>query len=158
MTTLNTIPDFIVALEEFHPLRMYYEENIYLKKIINDFIKIDCQKDIPLTINFLNQLSKVNIRYTRKENQLFPFLGKRGWFGPSKGMWRFQDDNRALIKEMRVLIESGQHQLINNKVGFMLSEVQRLINIEEFKLFPMAFELLTQEDWLEMRHSEKEIG
>lgn len=158
MTTLNTIPDFIVALEEFHPLRMYYEENIYLKKIINDFIKIDSQKDIPLTINLLNQLSEVNIRYTRKENQLFPFLEKRGWFGPSKGMWRFQDDNRALIKEIRVLIESEQHQLINKKVGFMLSEVQRLINIEEFKLFPMAFELLTPKDWLEMHHGEKEIG
>jgi PAS domain S-box-containing protein len=158
MITHSPIPDFIGALDEFHPLRMYYEENIYLKKIIEDFIKIDCQKDIPLTINLLNQLSEVNIRYTRKENQLFPFLEKRGWFGPSQGMWRFQDDNRALIKEFRVLIESGQHQLLNKKVGFMLSEVQRLINIEEFKLFPKAFDLLIPEDWQEMRLGEREIG
>ena len=158
MTTLNPIPDFVSALDEFHPLRLYYEENIYLKKIIDDFIKIDCQKDIPLTINLLNQLSEVNIRYTRKENQLFPFLEKRGWFGPSQGMWRLQDDNRALIKEVRGLIESGQHQLLNKKVVFMLSEIQRLINIEEFKLFPMAFDLLKPDDWQEMRHGEREIG
>lgn len=158
MTTLNPIPDFVSALDEFHPLRLYYEENIYLKKIIDELIKIDCQKDIPLTINLLNQLGEVNIRYTRKENQLFPFLEKRGWFGPSQGMWRLQDDNRALIKEVRGLIESGQHQLLNNKVSFMLSEIQRLITIEEFKLFPMAFELLKPEDWKEMRHGESEIG
>jgi len=150
--------NFIASLDEFHPLRLYYEENAFLKGLIEEFRKIDCQKDIPLTINMLNQLSEVNIRYTRKENQLFPFLEKRGWFGPSQGMWRFQDDNRALIKEVRSLIESGQYQFLPEKVDVMLSEMQRLIHIEEHKLFPIALDILASEDWQEMRIGESEIG
>lgn len=158
MQTNNPIPDFISSLDESHPLRLYYEENKYLKSIIEEFRKLNWQQDIQLTINLLNQLSEVNIRYTRKENQLFPFLEKRGWFGPSQGMWRFQDDNRALIKEVRTLMEAGQYHQLPEKVNYMLSEIQRMIDIEELRLFPMAYDILQAEDWQEMRHGESEIG
>lgn len=158
MQANNPIPDFIRTLDESHPLRLYYEENRYLKSIIEEFRKLNWQQDIQLTINLLNQLSEVNIRYTRKENQLFPFLEKRGWFGPSQGMWRFQDNNRALIKEVRTLMESGQYHQLPEKVDYMLSEIQRMIDIEELRLFPIAFDLLLPEDWIEMRNGESEIG
>lgn len=158
MQTNNPIPGFISALDEAHPLKLYYEENRYLRSIIEEFRKLNWQQDIQLTINLLNQLSEVNIRYTRKENQLFPFLEKRGWFGPSQGMWRFQDDNRALIKEVRTLMESGQYRQLPEKVDYMLSEIQRMIDVEELRLFPIAFDLLLPEDWLEMRNGESEIG
>ncbi len=158
MQANNSIPDFIRTLDESHPLRLYYEENRYLKSIIEEFRKLNWQQDIQLTINLLNQLSEVNIRYTRKENQLFPFLEKRGWFGPSQGMWRFQDNNRALIKEVRTLMESGQYYQLPEKVDYMLSEIQRMIDIEELRLFPIAFDLLLPEEWIEMRNGESEIG
>lgn len=158
MQANNSIPDFIRTLDESHPLRLYYEENRYLKSIIEEFRKLNWQQDIQLTMNLLNQLSEVNIRYTRKENQLFPFLEKRGWFGPSQGMWRFQDNNRALIKEVRTLMESGQYHQLPEKVDYMLSEIQRMIDVEELRLFPIAFDLLLPEDWIEMRNGESEIG
>lgn len=158
MQANKLMPPFVEALDELHPLKLYYEENLYLKKIIEEFKELNWQQDIQLTINLINQLSEVNIRYTRKENQLFPFLEKRGWFGPSQGMWRFQDNNRALIKEVRSLLELKQFHQLPEKVDYMLSEIQRMIDVEEQRLFPIAFDLLQEGDWKDMRQGEFEIG
>ncbi len=35
----------------------------------------------------LDELAKINLHYTRKENQLFPYLEKHGFTGPSQVMW-----------------------------------------------------------------------
>ena len=70
--------------------------------------QVDIIKDYQLAYNLFNQIATVDIRYTRKENQLFPYLEKRGWFGPSQGMWSFQDENRKLIKNVRAKLESAR--------------------------------------------------
>lgn len=122
------------------------------------FSSMNFARDFQEAYNLFNQISRVEIRYTRKENQLFPYLEKRGWFGPSQGMWRFHDENRKLIKEARERIESRNLANIDQALKAMTDEILRLAQIEELRLFPMALDLLTAEDWEEMQAGETEIG
>ncbi|MDQ7079033.1 MAG: hemerythrin domain-containing protein, partial [Paracoccaceae bacterium] len=48
--------------------------------------------------NIFNQLTTIEKRFVRKENQLFPYLEKHGWEGPSQGMWSFHDNLREQIR------------------------------------------------------------
>jgi DUF438 domain-containing protein len=49
----------------------------------------------------LEDLSNILVHYTRKENQLFPYLEKKAFTGPSRVMWGKHDEIRALFKEAR---------------------------------------------------------
>jgi DUF438 domain-containing protein len=90
-------PEYVQSLSDDHPVRIYINENSYLKQLLAQLAQVDIIKDYQLAYNLFNQIAAVDIRYTRKENQLFPYLEKRGWFGPSQGMWNFHDENRKLI-------------------------------------------------------------
>ena len=85
MNIESSIPEYAKKLEPGHPLLTYIEESGYLIDLLNQFSKVDFIKDIQLAYNLFNQIARVDIRYTRKENQLFPYLEKRGWFGPTRG-------------------------------------------------------------------------
>lgn len=125
------VPEFVTKLSDDHPVKVYFEENLFLKKLITELSHLDLIKDYQLAYNLYNQIATVDIRYTRKENQLFPYLEKREWYGPSQGMWKFQDENRKLIKNVRAKIESGQFTDLKNDIDLMLSELVRMTQVEE---------------------------
>ncbi len=152
------VPEFVTKLSDDHPVKVYFEENLFLKKLITELSHLDLIKDYQLAYNLYNQIATVDIRYTRKENQLFPYLEKREWYGPSQGMWKFQDENRKLIKNVRAKIESGQFTDLKNDIDLMLSELIRMTQVEEMRLFPIALEILLPEDWENMKLGEAEIG
>jgi DUF438 domain-containing protein len=152
------VPEFVTKLSDDHPVKVYFEENLFLKKLITELSHLDLIKDYQLAYNLYNQIATVDIRYTRKENQLFPYLEKREWYGPSQGMWKFQDENRKLIKNVRAKIESGQFTDLKNDIDLMLSELVRMTQVEEMRLFPIALEILLPEDWENMKLGEAEIG
>ncbi len=158
MTSENPLPEYAVPLDADHPVRVYCEENYFFKKLLNEFAGVKPEQDPQLAYNLLNQLARVDIRYTRKENQLFPFLEKRGWTGPSQGMWRFQDQNRKLIKDFRKRLENRDTQGLHADMAHLVGELYRMTQVEEMRLFPMALELLELQDWVEMKAGEREIG
>lgn len=152
------IPEYAQALSPGHPVRVYIEENLYLKNLLSQLVQVDIVNDYQLAYNLFNQVATVNVRYTRKENQLFPYLEKRGWLGPSHGMWRFHDENRKLIKNVRTKMESAQLEELKPDMEFMIEELMRMIQVEELRLFPIALDLLLPEDWEAMKAGESEIG
>ncbi len=152
------VPEFVSKLSDDHPIKVYFEENLLLKKLITELSNLDLIKEYQLAYNLYNQIATVDIRYTRKENQLFPYLEKREWYGPSQGMWKFQDENRKLIKNVRTKIESGQFTDLKNDIDLMLSELVRMTQVEEMRLFPIALEILHPDDWENMKLGEAEIG
>lgn len=152
------LPAFLAELSADHPVKIYFEENIHLKGILGEISQLDPKRDPQKFFNLFNQLCEVEKRYARKENQLFPFLEKRGWNGPSQGMWAFHDSNRSLIKNVRKLIEDHQFEKLPEAVDQMISELSRLIVVEEQRLFPISLQILTKEDWQEMQAGESEIG
>ena len=150
--------DYASNLAESHPVRIYLDENTYIKDILTQLKKNPPDHDFPTFFNLFNQLCAVEIRYARKENQLFPYLEKRGWTGPSKGMWAFHDQIRLLLKEMRVKIETRDLRGAPELLNYILSEMNRMIQVEELRLFPIALDLLPNEDWEKMAQGEQEIG
>ncbi len=141
-----------------HPLRVYLEENILLRKWIKQIWKCNPLKDLPTFAEIFQNICKVELHYQRKENQLFPCLEKHGWDSPSKNMWAFHDENRALIKTVRLAIEAGDAKQTELKSPHMLNELERMMLVEEQRLLPNALELLDEDDWIDMRDGDSEIG
>lgn len=158
MNTQLKLPDFVNGLESDHPIRLYYEENIHIKNLLVELSQTDPQSEYQKFYNIFNHLAQVEKRYVRKENQLFPYLEKAGWTGPSQGMWTFHDSNRALIKKVREKIESKSWDGIKADIETMISELARMTQVEEVRLFPMSMQLLAESAWQEMKEGESEIG
>jgi DUF438 domain-containing protein len=145
-------------LPKWHPLHTFIDENNHLIQLLNDFININPENDYQAFVNVFNQISQVDIRYTRKENQLFPFLEKRGWTGPSQGMWAFHDSNRAILKDTRKIMEAKNINKLKEIKALVIEELARMMEVEEFRLLPYSLELLHEEDWQQMYQGESEIG
>lgn len=151
-------PEYVKVLPEGHPVKVYFAENFYLQGILRELDLADVEKDFQNFFNLFNQLCEVEKRYARKENQLFPYLEKYGWTGPSQGMWAFHDANRDLLRLVRKKIEDKNLTGIKETIRIIIGEMQRLSMVEEMRLFPYALELLKEDDWREMKNGDEEIG
>lgn len=145
-------------LPSWHPLNKYFEENDILIRTIEDYKLINPSEDLQAFINLTNKLSTIEIRYTRKENQLFPFLEAKGWTGPSQGMWTFHDSIRTLLRDIKNLLSVKEFSSLEHKKEILIEDLSRMIHVEEYRLFPYALELLQEEDWEKMHSGEEEIG
>lgn len=154
----NLYPDYVKQLPDGHPVRNYFLENFYLEEILSELGETDPIEKFQEFFNLFNQLCEVEKRYARKENQLFPFLEKRGWNGPSQGMWSFHDANRDLLRAIRKRIEERKIAEIKGELPYVIDEFRRMMKVEEMRLFPISLQILTEDDWKEMSVGEKEIG
>ncbi len=141
-----------------HPVRTYLEENLLIRKLMAQLESTNINEEFELFKAIFEKLAKVDLHFTRKENQLFPYLEKYGWTSPSQGMWTFHDQIRDQIKLVR-------KELAGRKVMTTLIETQQLfkfleqiMNVEEQRLFPRAMGMLTEDEWKEFKEGDKEIG
>lgn len=151
-------PEYVNVLPEGHPVKVYFDENHYLHEVLKEIVEADPAQDAQKFFNLFNELCEVEKRYARKENQLFPYLEKYGWNGPSQGMWSFHDANRDLLRAVRKKIENKNYEGITEDIHIIYGEMQRLMMVEESRLFPYALELLKEDDWKEMKTGDEEIG
>ncbi len=149
---------YTANLSDNHPIKVYFEERKLIEDIIEELEKTEVETDFQKYFNLFNQLSEIDKRFTRKENQLFPYLEKYGWNGPSQGMWSFHDNLRDQIRLLKQFNEEKNVEKINQNLLFLVDGIKRLMVVEELKLFPTSLELLVQEDWDEMEKGEEEIG
>ena len=153
--------NLVANIERFpqgHPVRVYLEENILIIQLFEEIFKVDIKSDFQLFFNLFNQISQVEKHFARKENQLFPYLEKYSWTGPSQGMWAFHDQIRADIKIVRITIEEKNFENILNDLIVVFNGISQLILVEENRLLPRALELLSEDDWKEMYEGDCEIG
>jgi len=126
-----------------HPVHTYMEEN----KIASDLIqKIRSAAD-ENKLELLKELSKLEIHYTRIENQLFPILENLDISGPPQVMWAVHDEIRAGFKENKL-----------ENIEELIEKVDEMIYKEEHILFPMALEKFKESDWARVKRGEEEIG
>ena len=150
-TTSTTLP-------EGHPIRVYFQENDIIHSLLRELETVNPIEDLPKYTNVFNQLHTIEKRFARKENQLFPFLEKKGWVGPSQGMWSFHDNLREQFRIIQLHIKNNNPERIFINTPFLVSGIYRLMEVEETVLFPNALELLTENNWIVMRKGEEEIG
>jgi len=155
---MNVLPRYAEKLPLGHPVRVYFEENILICEILDKLFSFHLEDDYELFFSLFNQLSGVEKKFARKENQLFPYLEKYGWTGPSQGMWSFHDRIRDLFREVRNDIDAKTFKGLKSKLNLIKEELHHLFQVEEMRLFPNALELLQEDDWKEMRVGDEEIG
>lgn len=147
-----------------HPTYVLKKENRVIEEIIEtevipytDFKKSGNKE---LLINGLQNLSKIELHYLRKENILFPFMEKYEITAPPKVMWGVDDEIRAELKEVKQLINSNSFngEEIADKVNKLASKINEMIFKEENILIPMLLETLTEDEWVNIALDSKEIG
>ena len=151
--TLNT-----TSLPEGHPVSVYYQEKEIINSLLGELLAVDAETELQKYTNIFNQLQTIEKRFARKENQLFPFLEKKGWNGPSQGMWSFHDNLREQFRLLRKNMDAREFDKINSDTPFLVDGINRLMNTEDMVLFPNSLNMLSEEDWIAMRKGEEEIG
>lgn len=154
----ESLEDKVVpGLPAGHPVHTYMQENRAAENIILKLQGIhDIKKESATLIAGLRELSKIDLHYTRKENQLFPLLEAHGISGPSKVMWALHDDIRKMIKDTNKAAAAGTVSLDELKTFF--GTLNDMIFKEDHILYPMALETLGDSDWAKVREGEEEIG
>lgn len=146
------------TLTEGHPVSVYFQERELIISLLEEISATNVKEETQKYINVFNQLQTIEKRFARKENQLFPFLEKKGWNGPSQGMWSFHDNLRDQFRLLRKNLEANEWDKIVTNTPFLVEGIYRLLGVEETVLFPNALELLEEKDWITMRQGEEEIG
>ncbi|WP_348823413.1 DUF438 domain-containing protein [Flavobacterium aestuarii] len=145
-------------LPEGHPVWIYFQEKELIESLLEEIKTTNPSDDLPKYTNVFNQLFTIEKRFARKENQLFPFLEKKGWVGPSQGMWSFHDNLREQFRLIQYYIKTNNPEKIVTNTTFLADGIYRLLGVEENVLFPNSLDILKEEDWIEMRKGEDEIG
>jgi DUF438 domain-containing protein len=103
-------------------------------------------------------LRPVIVHYERKENQLFPYLERTGFTGPSKVMWGKHDEVRAAFKAVDEACKAGDARAARRSARDLARRVRAMIFMEERILFPNALKRLSEADWAAVRKGEDAIG
>lgn len=141
-----------------HPVSIYNKEKEVILELFKELNATDPEAEYQKFYNIFNELQSIERRFERKENQLFPYLEKHGWNGPSKNMWSFHDTIREQFRILRKKIEKREYHKIKEDTSYLISSISRLLLTEETVLFPNALEILTEDEWMKVRKGEEEIG
>jgi len=105
----------------------------------------------------LEDLAQIIVHYTRKENQLFPYLERDNFTGPSRVMWGKHDEIRARFGEARKALKESPKEFFKIAKSLAAS-VRKMIFMEEHILIPESARRLSEKDWAEIRLGEEAIG
>lgn len=147
-----------IDLPNGHPIHTYLKETALIHQLIDELEQCDLENDYQVFYNLFNKLQTIERRFERKENQLFPFLEKNGWNGPSQNMWSFHDTIRSIFKFVREKVEARDIRGVYENLHHLSNNIRRLMLVEETVLFPNSLKILKEEDWQQMRKGEEEIG
>jgi len=141
-----------------HPVALFKAENAEIKrrvdsaKVLLPALKEGKGGDWVRTI--IEELRAVLKHYERKEQLLFPYLEKAGFYGPSKVMWGKHDEVRGLFKKV---LAAGPEEF-PAAASALLEELDGMIFKEENILFPTALEKLKPADWGEIFRESAQSG
>ncbi len=105
----------------------------------------------------LEDLAQIIVHYTRKENQLFPYLERDNFTGPSRVMWGKHDEIRARFAEARKALKDSPKAFFKITKS-LASSIRKMIFMEEHILIPESARRLSEKDWAEIRLGEEAIG
>lgn len=132
-----------------HPVALFKAENAEIKR------RVDSARALLPSLkeggaawvrNIVEELRAVIRHYERKEQLLFPYLEKAGFYGPSKVMWGKHDEVRGLFKKALAAPDAE----FPAAAAALLEEIDGMIFKEESILFPAALEKLKPADWAEI--------
>lgn len=153
-----------------HPVYLFKLENREIEKMTASLREmIEKRKDYELKQllqkikESVARLKNVDKHYERKEQLLFPFLEKQGFFGPSKVMWGKDNEIRDLLRKALSGVEKiGKKEELEvfreKTLNPLIEEIEGMIFKEENILFPTSLEKLNPKDWVEILKESDDVG
>jgi len=144
-----------------HPVHTYMEANKRITDLANQLGKLAAapvEGDLKRAAQVVEQLGGVENHYQRKENQLFAVLERHGVTGPSQVMWGVHDEIRAKLKSLREAVSSSDFTAFAADGPALARDLVEMVYKEEKVLFPLSLETLSEEEWVEIRKGEEELG
>ncbi len=150
-----------------HPANTLIRENRALERILEKQIKpfLDEKnetQDLSSLKEGLDNLSGIDLHYSKKENLFFPYMEQYGITAPPKVMWGVDDEIRDMLKAaQRVIIEKTKDlstEEMKDQINALVEKIQEMIFKEENILLPMLLETLTQDEWKKIAEESGEIG
>ena len=160
---LEVFQDVLVTkdqeLPENHPIYCYRRENAKMKELL---LSVEDLVQYPLIKNqwleLYEDLLKFKIHLSRKQNQLYPVLEKKGFTRPTTTMWTLDDFIRDEITECyNLLLEDKEEEFIG-KQAELVADVRDLMEKEENILYPTSLEMINEEEFRYMAEGDQEIG
>ena len=147
------------SLPENHPISCYRRENAKMKELL---LSVEDLVQYPLIKNqwleLYEELLKFKIHLSRKQNQLYPVLEKKGFTRPTTTMWTLDDFIRDEIAECyNLLLEDKEEEFIG-KQAELVADVRDLMDKEENILYPTSLEMISDEEFRYMAEGDQEIG
>ena len=160
---LEVFQDVLVTkdqeLPENHPISCYRRENAKMKELllsVEDLVQYPVIKNQWLEL--YEELLKFKIHLSRKQNQLYPVLEKKGFTRPTTTMWTLDDFIRDEIAECyNLLLEDREEEFIG-KQAELVADVRDLMDKEENILYPTSLEMINEEEFRYMAEGDREIG
>ena len=147
------------SLPENHPISCYRRENAKMKEFllsVEDLVQYPVIKNQWLEL--YEELLKFKIHLSRKQNQLYPVLEKKGFTRPTTTMWTLDDFIRDEIAECyNLLLEDKEEEFIG-KQAELVADVRDLMDKEENILYPTSLEMINEEEFRYMAEGDREIG
>ena len=162
------------SIPEGHPVDVFKHENLELKKVTEKTRNLlDSVEKVPegnfanfinVLLSCFNDLMDIDKHYQRKEYLVFPYLEKREITGPPKVMWGKHDEIREQLKGCIALLkepELKKEDLLDSLDLLFYPVVKALddmVSKEEEILFPMAMDVITEEEWWNIHQQTLEFG
>ncbi|HAN05399.1 MAG TPA: PAS domain S-box protein [Elusimicrobia bacterium] len=141
-----------------HPVALFKAENAEIRRRVESaralLPALKDGKGGDWVRNIIEELRAVVRHYERKEQLLFPYLEKAGFYGPSKVMWGKHDEVRGLFKTALAAPPAA----FPAAAAALLEELDGMIFKEESILFPTALEKLKPADWAEIFRESAQAG
>lgn len=141
-----------------HPVHTYMAENKEARKYARGLVYASLTGGLESIKGAADAMRPVIVHFERKENQLFPFLERSGFTGPSKVMWGKHDEIRGVFKELDAAVKAADIKAARKKAWDLAKRIRMMIFMEERILLPNALKRLTDQDWAAVRRGEDAIG
>ena len=161
-------------IPEGHPVDVFKQENLELRKVTGKTMDLlDSIAKVPeatfqnfrnVLLACFNDLMDVDKHYQRKEYLMFPYLEKKEITGPPKVMWGKHDEIREQLKGCIALLnepELSKNDLVESlDLIFypLVKAMDDMVQKEEEILFPMAMDVIPEEDWWSIHQQTLEFG
>ena len=155
---MNSFSPVAKKLPEGHPIKVYYEESTLIQNLLLELNDANPAEDFQNYFKIFNQLKAIEKRLVRIENQLFPYLEKRGWEGSTEGILSFHNNLRGQIKLLSSFNSERNITKIQDNIQCLTNCIEKLLTFEDTRLFPDSMELIAEEDWKDVCSCDEKIG
>ncbi len=146
-------------LKKGHPIDTYLREVEAIRDVLDEIRTMKDEKFIKNKwLEIYDKLLEIKTHFDRKQNQLFPALEKKGFDKPSKIMWTLDDEIENTIKKALNYLENNQNDQFLSMQDQVIDMVEDMMEKEESILYTTAVDMISDDEFIEMRKGDDEIG